>query len=99
MSISGIERDSGLQRERTALAWTRSALVFTTCMLMIVRFGIMSVLQLAFLVFVFWLFLNVFQKRRQEIFLQIHVVNEATLIRNAGLSLVVSLSGLMVAVL
>ncbi|NVD05629.1 DUF202 domain-containing protein [Vibrio sp. JPW-9-11-11] len=96
MKASSLEHDPGLQRERTQLAWTRSALVMTTGTMLLLKVGSLSILHYLLLLLVLWLFLNQIVKRKNEIATQANVVHRKMLIRNLWMSCAVALAALWV---
>lgn len=86
--------DPGLQRERTLMAWTRSALVLTTGTLMIIKVGTLSLLQLSLLLALLRLFLGQIARRKGELASQVSVHYRHIMLRHLWLSLSVSLAGI-----
>ncbi|KGY08361.1 DUF202 domain-containing protein [Vibrio sinaloensis] len=96
MNAQPIVRDQGLQRERTQLAWTRSALVVTTGFMLLIKVGTLSMLGYLLLLAALWLSLNKMMKRRSELATQPDVLQRGMLARNAWLTCTVSLAALWV---
>ncbi|MGL5800186.1 MAG: DUF202 domain-containing protein [Plesiomonas sp.] len=94
--MSSIQRDPGLQRERTQLAWTRSSLALTAGMLMLIKIGLFSALQLTFALLGLWFLLQQILKRKNEIATQSRVFHRAMLLRNLWMSSAIALCALWV---
>ncbi len=92
-----MERERGLQSERTTLAWSRSALLFVTSVVMVLRFGLPSVLNLVALTFGLCVLLTGVHNRQNELLKSGKpLVNMQVMIRHAFLSSFVSLAALWV---
>ncbi|MGL5586000.1 MAG: DUF202 domain-containing protein [Plesiomonas sp.] len=94
--MSSIQRDPGLQRERTQLAWTRSSLALTAGMLMLIKIGLFSALQLTFALLGLWFLLQQILKRKNEIATQNRVFHRTMLLRNLWMSSAIALCALWV---
>ncbi|WP_070963165.1 hypothetical protein [Vibrio sonorensis] len=89
-------KDKGLQRERTQLSWTRSGLVITTGLLMLIKLGSFNLLQLACVILLFWFLLQLVAVRKGELGKQLKVFSLGVLVRNLTLSFSIFLCALWV---
>ncbi|AHG19517.2 hypothetical protein Z042_07760 [Chania multitudinisentens RB-25] len=86
-------RDVGLQKERTQLAWGRSALGVTTLLLLLIKLGIFSSFQLIGAVLVLRVLLGSIAARKNELASTDKAVNRRTVMRHLSVSLTVMLAG------
>lgn len=94
MMCYSVKRDSGLQRERTQLALTRTALSMTAGILLLIKSGAFSFLQYVLLLVALWFFLNEVMVRKTEIATQSAVVHRKMTIRHIWITSVVVLAAL-----
>ncbi|PKF49242.1 hypothetical protein AT251_20320 [Enterovibrio nigricans] len=84
-----VERDLGLQRERSQLAWTRTSLTLTAAVLLLIKLSVLSTLGILTLLFLTWVALNLSTKRKNTIAHHYTVTNRRELTRKLLLSLFV----------
>ena len=95
-TVPTIPRDPGLQRERSQLAWTRSALALTANTLLLIKIGLFSALQVGLLVVAVGWLLTTIAQRKDEIASQVDLVHRKMIMRNLWIAMSVSLSALTV---
>lgn len=84
--------DAGLQRERTQLAWGRSALGLTTVLLLLIKLGVFSLLQLITAALVLRLLIGGIASRKKELATQDIPLNRKAMMRHLWVSLTVVLT-------
>ncbi|MDD1782789.1 DUF202 domain-containing protein [Enterovibrio sp. ZSDZ35] len=81
-----VERDPGLQRERSQLAWTRTSLALATAVMLLLKLSVLSTIGMISLIVVSWIALNSSMMRKNMIAISYNVTNRRELIRKLLLS-------------
>lgn len=89
-----LKRDPGLQKERTQLAWGRSALGLTTILLLLFKLGIFSAFQLILVILALRYFLGRIAARKEELAQPELICNRRQVRLHLWISLSVMLSGM-----
>ena len=92
---SHVERDPGLQRERSQLAWTRTGLTLCAAVVLLLKLHILSTLGIITTLCLAWFALRMGVRRKHLIAIQLSVVGRTELLRKVALSLFVISMGVV----